>query len=429
MTTALRSLERDEPLDRIRIEGDRVSIDGLSVVDPDLASLVAAAGPESRPDLVRRVLAVGARGLATMGVGVDVAAVDERIRQTLGLLTDEAERRLATVLEQGRAAMVAHFDPEQRSSVLNQMLGEFTVWREAFLGRIDPEREGSHTTEFLSRLAAVVGPDGSLEQRIAAALDPTADGSALAALVGAIEVRFDDLRDLIVREQGSAAGRAAEAVRGTAQGLDFEDDLEPVLRHWAAAAGGCIVERVGRSSGDLGPQATVGDFVVMLPDGYRIAVEAKNQAAIGLGGKDGILAELDRAMANRGAGAAVCVSRRDAFPAEVGRFGVYGTRVLVVDEGGGLLTAVALQWARARAAAEASGRSHRIDVAVVADRIATIRRVAENLRSARAGLTDIRKGADTISERLGELRTEILAQVADVERELVGANPTTTTTP
>ena len=45
MTTALRSLERDEPLDRIRIEGDRVSIDGLSVVDPDLASLVAAAGP------------------------------------------------------------------------------------------------------------------------------------------------------------------------------------------------------------------------------------------------------------------------------------------------------------------------------------------------------------------------------------------------
>ncbi|HAX82704.1 MAG TPA: hypothetical protein DCY40_09070 [Actinobacteria bacterium] len=422
MTTALRSIERDEPPDGIRVEGDRVSIDGLTVVDPDLASLVAAAAPDSRPDLVRRVLAVGARGLATMGVGVDVAAVDERIRQTLAQLTDEAERRLAAVLEQGRTAMLAHFDPEQRSSVLNQMLGEFTAWREGFLGRIDPEREGSHTTEFLSRLAAVVGPDGSLEQRIAAALDPTADGSALATLVGTIEDRFDDLRDLIVREQGVAAGRAEEAGRGTAQGLDFEDALETVLRRWAAAAGGCIVERVGRTGGELGSQATVGDFVVGLPDGFRIAIEAKNQAAIGLGGKEGILAELDRAMANRGAGAAICVSARDAFPAEVGRFAVYGSRVLVVDDGEGLLTAVALQWARARAAAEASGRSHRIDVAVVSDRIATIRRIAENLRSARAGLTEIRKGAETISERLGEMRTEILAQVADVERELVGAD-------
>jgi hypothetical protein len=412
MTTALRSIERDEPPDGIQVEGDRVSIDRLTVVDPDLASLVAAAAPESRPDLVRRVLAVGARGLATMGVGVDVAAVDERIRQTLAQLTDEAERRLAAVLEQGRTAMLAHFDPEQRSSVLNQMLGEFTAWREGFLGRIDPEREGSHTTEFLSRLAAVVGPDGSLEQRIAAALDPTADGSALATLVGAIEDRFDDLRDLIVREQGVAAGRAEEAGRGTAQGLDFEDALETVLRRWAAAAGGCIVERVGRTGGELGSQATVGDFVVGLPDGFRVAIEAKNQAAIGLGGKEGILAELDRAMANRGAG----------VPGEVGRFAVYGSRVLVVDDGDGLLTAVALQWVRARATAEASGRSHRIDVAVVSDRIAAIRRIAENLRSARAGLTEIRKGAETISERLGEMRTEILAQVADVERELVGAD-------
>jgi hypothetical protein len=63
-----------------------------------------------------------------------------------------------------------------------------------------------------------------------------------------------------------------------------------------------------------------------------------------------------------------------------------------------------------------------MDVAVVADRIAAIRRIAENLKSARAGLTDIRKGVDALSERLGDLRTEILAQVVDVERELVDAD-------
>lgn len=425
MTTTLCGIEdiASDETSTIRLDGDRVTIDGLTVVDPDLAALLTPCSPGARDDLVRRVLAVGVRGLATMGIGLDVAAVDERMRRSLGWLTDEAERRLTAVLEQGKAAMLAQFDPEQRSSALNRMLDEFIALRDGFLGRIDPAAEGSHTTEFLTRLAAVVGPEGSLERRIAEALDPTADGSAIATLVASIDERFGELRDLILHEQGVAAGRAAEAERGTAQGLDFEDELEIVLRRWAGSAGGCVVERVGRIPGELGAQSTVGDFVVALPDGYRIVVEAKNQATIGLGGRDGILAELDRAMANRRADAAVCVSRRDAFSAEVARFGVYGARVLVVDEGDGLLTAVALQWARARAAAEASGRSHRMDATIVADRIATIRRLADHLRSARAGLTDIRKGVDTLSERLGDLRTEILAQVADIEHELTVADP------
>jgi hypothetical protein len=422
-TSAVRTIEpahrREVP--GIVVDGDRVVIDGLIVVDPDLAALVSSCSPDGRPELVRRVLAVGARGLATMGIGLDVAAVDDRMRQTLGALTDEAERRLAAVLEQGKVAMLAQFDPDQRSSILAKMLAEFVSWREAFLGRLDPAVEGSHTTEFLTRLAAVVGPDGALERRIAAALDPAADGSALNVLVQSVEARFADLRELIVHERGVASGRAAEAERGTAQGLDFEDEVEGLLRGWAGGAGGCVVERVSRNPGDLGPQSTVGDFVVILPDGYRIVVEAKNQASLGLSGRDGILGELDRAMANRDAAAAVCVSRRDAFPAEVGRFGVYGTRVLVVDEGDGLLTAVALQWARARAVGEASGRSHHLDVAVIAERVASIRRMAESLKGARAGLTDIRKGVDALHERLGDLRTEILAQVADVEHELVSA--------
>ncbi len=423
MTTALRSLDRTgsgEPT-AVRLDGDRVTIEGLTVTDPDLAALLAPCSAEARDDVVRRVLAVGARGLATMGIGIDVAAVDERMRQSLGSLTDEAERRLSAVLEQGKQAMLAQFDPDQRTSALNRMLAEFIGWRDNFLGRIDPAIEGSHTTEFLTRLTAVVGPDGSLERRIAEALDPTADGSVFASLMGAVEERFGELRDLIVRQQGVAEGRAAEAERGTAQGVDFEDELETMLRSWAAGIGGAIVERVARTRGELGPQSTVGDFVVVLPDGYRIVIEAKNQAAIGLGGKDGILAELDRGMANRQADAAVCISHRDAFPAEVGRFGVYGTRVIVVEDGDGLMTSVALQWVRMRAAADASGRSHQLDVAVVADRVAGIRRLADQLKTSRAGLTTIRQHVDTMYERLGEVRTDMLGLVADVERELLAS--------
>ena len=418
MTTPLRRIDRSEPPAGVTVDGDLVTIADLVVADPDLAALLGAATDESRPDLVRRVLTVGARGLATMGIGVDLAAVDERIRHTLATLTDEAEQRFSRVLAQGQAAMQAQFDPDQRTSIISRLLAEFAEWREGFLGRIDPGREGSHTTEFLTRLAAVVGPDGHLEQRIAAALDPTADGSALAALLGTIEDRFGDLRDLIIHEQGVTAGRSAEAVRGTAQGIDYEDEVEELIRRWAAGAGGCVVERVGRVVGDLGPQVTVGDFVVTLPDGFRIAIEVKNQATIGLSGKDGILNELDRAMANRGAAAAICISRRHAFPAEVGPFGIYGSRILVVDEGDGVMTAVALQWARARAHAEAMGRHPQLDTALVADRIATIRRLAEGLSTARTALTKVRDGVDALHVRLGEMRGELLDQVAEVERAL-----------
>jgi hypothetical protein len=48
--------------------------------------------------------------------------------------------------------------------------------------------------------------------------------------------------------------------------------------------------------------AKVGDAALTLPDGTRIAIEAKDSAKVGLTGKDGILEELGRAMANRDAG-------------------------------------------------------------------------------------------------------------------------------
>lgn len=405
---------------RIDVAGDLVTISHLAVSDGDLASLLNRVDSAERAAVVQRAVAIGARGLITMGVGIDVNAIDERVRETLGRLTDDAERRLGIVLEDGRRTMTEAFDPDHRTSVMARVVGELGTLRDGFLGRIDPAATDSHTNLFLARLAEVIGPDGTLEQRIVAALDPSTEGSALGALARDVEARFTEMRDLIVHQRGIESGRSVEATRGTAQGLDFEDDVEALVRAWAATHGGCVVDRTGRTGGALGPQAFVGDFVVTMPDGRRIVVEAKNQAAIALGGKDGILAELDRAIANREADAAVCISRREAFPTEVGRFAVYGNRILAVDDGDGVMVAVAMQWARATVVALATGRDHRLDLATVTDRVASIRRLAESLRGARTTLTEIRKGVDGLSERLGELRSDLLDQVADVEREIAG---------
>jgi hypothetical protein len=186
----------------------------------------------------------------------------------------------------------------------------------------DPRQDAAEFVTWRGLLGASIRPSGvtppssprcarGRTRRLWNVLASTRSAAAGAqVLVQSVEARFADLRELIVREQGVAAGRATEAERGTAQGLDFEDEVEAVLRRWAGGAGGCVVER-GRPwrPAHNRPSATSGR-----PDGYRIVVEAKNQASIGLSGRDGILGELDQQwrIARRRCGA----SLPHAFPAE-----------------------------------------------------------------------------------------------------------------
>jgi hypothetical protein len=402
----------------VTIDGNRVLVHDLVVDDPSLIELLATQEPEHHADLLRRVIAVGARGLLTMGIGIDLAAIDGRVRQTLAAVTAEAQHHVADLLAESRRAVTEQLDPEHRSSVLSRALDDFGHWRDSVIERLDPDRADSHTAAFLERLTTLLGPDGDLERRLSHALDPDADDSMLGRLDAAMDERFRELRDLIVREGGRRSGREEEAGRGTAQGLEFEDVLEERLRSIAAGLGGCTVERTSRTPGTLGPKATVGDFVVILPAGERIVVEAKNQASLTLTGRDGVLAELDRARDNREAAAAVCVSARDAFPAEVGAFGVYGDRVLAVDEGDGTMTAVALRWAIGALAARRKGADAEIDVTTLTDRVDRIRTLAERFKTARRTLTDVGKSVDAVRETLAEMRTDLLDLVDDVQRAL-----------
>jgi hypothetical protein len=402
----------------VGLDTDRVTIDGLTVDDPALADLLRRHPTDEHADLVRRVLTVGARGLLTMGLGVDVAAVEQRVRATLDAATEEAEHRIGELLDRGADAFSEGFDPERRSSHVARTLAEFTAWRNEFLERLDPDRAGSHTTTLLARLGELLGPDGALERRLHTALDPDADGSGLARVQTAMERRFQELRDLIVEDRGRADGKALEAERGTAQGYDFEDVVEERLRLVARAIGGCVVDRVSTTAGSLGPKRTVGDFVVELGDGPRVVVEAKHQATLTVAGRGGILAELDEAMANRGADAAICVAGKDAFPGEVGRFAVFGNRILVVDDGEGTLLDVAVRWAVALVRARVTAREPEIDVTVVAERVQRIRTLAERFKTGQRALTDVGKSVDAVRQSLSEMRSDLLELVDDVAREL-----------
>ena len=67
----------------VELVEDEVRIEQLTVRDPLLCSILRNQTPERRVELVERALSVGARGLMTMGFGVDLAEVDDRVRRSV----------------------------------------------------------------------------------------------------------------------------------------------------------------------------------------------------------------------------------------------------------------------------------------------------------------------------------------------------------
>ena len=136
----------------IGINGTTVTIDGLEVDDGVLAELLGSQPDERQAELARRVLEVGARGLLTMGLGIDLAEVDARVRRSVDEVTGEARQHVEQVLAAARQAFGEHFDPDLRSSMVGRALDEFTQWRDGFLRSFNPDFVFSDSR--LSSLAA-----------------------------------------------------------------------------------------------------------------------------------------------------------------------------------------------------------------------------------------------------------------------------------
>lgn len=402
----------------ITITPDHVVIDGFTSDDPALRELLTATPEDKRADTLRHVVAVGSRGLASMGIGVSVAQVGEAVERIVSSATDRSERTVAAMLEEGTRHIATVFDPDDRTSIVARTLGELESAVGGLLQSLDPANASSHSATLLGRLDNALAEGGTLDARLSSSLDPQAAGSPFAALRSELEQGLRDLRDLLVR----AEGRQEEAERGTVKGFDFEDVVEECTRTIVRGLGGCIVERTSATAGVSGVQSMVGDVVVTLPDGARVVVEAKNSAKIGLTGSTGILDELDRAMANRNAQFAICVSAREAYPGEVGTFGVYGNRALVVDSGDGDMLGVALRWAQLALRASQSA-AHEVDTELLTSRLDRIRGMASRFSKSKRALSGIRSTVDDVRADLDGMRLDLLELVDDAQRELERSAP------
>jgi hypothetical protein len=371
----------------VEVNGARVLIDRFETTDPAVVSLLSGVDVESdRERLVSDALATGARGMMSMGLGLRLDDAEGRIRAAIDGAGIEAVRRL-------EAAVAA-----------------------ATTG-LDLDRSDSHPTRLMGQLHAMFSPDGPLIGSLRAIFDLHGD-SPLGNAYRGLQQEVLGLREELARQQG----RSEEARRGTAKGADYEECVERNLRQLAKGMG-VVVEFTARSPGSLSAVAVVGDFLVTLSDGTRIVIEVKNQVSIGLTGKTGILDELDRAMVNRNAQAAICVSAQPAFPAEVGVLGIFGNRVLVVDDGDGTMVAAALRWISA--AQSAAGMDSGIDIPALADGLQRLRAVSQKFTSQRSALTEVSKSVARVSESLAEMRDEVIGMVDDLIRIVrQGTTPT-----
>lgn len=356
---------------------------------PRLASLLRRTPLADRTEVVCQALEIGTVGLANTRLG-------------LGL--DEAEARFRAVATESAAALAAKFDPDIRGSLISKAQTEFESAFDQLLAGIDPSSTDSHAARFLALI----------EERLTTALD--SEDSSMVQLRQAVEQGFRQVEKQMAHNDGKIDGKAEEASKGTLKGFVYEDVLEETLRSQAKVMG-ALVERTSRTPGSLGSTALVGDFVVTLASGKRLVIEAKNKASLGLHG-DGVLKELDRAMANRGAEFAVCCSAvEDAYPAEVGRFGVYDDKVLVVDDGDGTMLAAALRWAVSRIDASVDD-ADLIDTAAIADKLDRIRGLGQRVSATKRSLTEVRTTLDGAGNSLDELRSDLLDLVDDALREL-----------
>jgi predicted nucleic acid-binding Zn-ribbon protein len=387
-----------------------IRIERIQIRDPAVAGVLSRLDPVDRADAIRRMLGIGARAMIETAVGVDLAAVDERVTRTIERVTEAAEERVRRVVAEAEQTMRASLDPDTRTSALARAIAEFEAVRISIVSAVDPTRTDSHIGVLLAAVTRLLGPGGDLEARLHAALDPSGETSALGSLHREMERHFADLRDVLAEQRG----RRDEARIGTRKGFAFEDLVEDRLRDLARPLG-AIVERTADRVGDVGDDL-VGDFVVTLPNGASIVVEAKNTARIVLNGTSGILVELDRAIANRNASIAICVSAEDAYPAEVGSFGVYSNRILVVDDGEGTMLAIAVRWATLLSTAQRDQGA--VDAETLAALTDRVRRMAQLFSTHRRSLTDAIDSIDKVRSGLDDMRRDLLAHLDEMDFEL-----------
>lgn len=404
------------PTTRVRVDGERVIVEGLVIRDPALATFVGERTAAERSDLLERAVRIGLLALQDAGVTVNVDVVrgefEKLVRQA-----ESVNEKAAQTLEQTLRTNFADGDG-RLPRTLEKFLGDRGALRSMVEELFDETKRDSAIGRIGRMLERYFDGDAS---KLALLLDPTRLNSPMHQFRQEISAGFKGLEERLVAIEAAAAARGAERARSAAKGADFEDLIEGMLADLAHGAGD-LLDRTSNEAGTL-LKSKKGDFVLTVDArvargaDLRVVIEAKDRPI----SMRAIREELREAKENRGAAVAVVAFTPAHAPTGVAPFTLVGDDVYcVVDpeapEPATLEAAVRL--ARLLALASLAEREVEVDAAAIATALNAIREQLDVVRSLKAQLTSISTATKAVWSGLDQMRSNILARVAEAEAEI-----------
>jgi hypothetical protein len=244
----------NRPDPSIRLDGDRILVDRLTLTDPGLAAWLASQPEDERGSIAERALRIGLTTLQGAGVSINLDAVRsefDRFAEQSRSANDRAAEALESVLRSNFG------DGDGRlPRTLETFLGDRGKLRSMVDELFDPKRRDSAIGRISSMLDAYFDGDSS---RLATLLDPTRMGSPLHQFRSEMAAGFKAIEEKLVAIEAAAMARAGERSKSAAKGGDFEAILEDLLADIARGAND-ILDRTGTGAGDKG-RSKKGDFV------------------------------------------------------------------------------------------------------------------------------------------------------------------------
>ncbi|HYO43853.1 MAG TPA: hypothetical protein VES19_11705 [Candidatus Limnocylindrales bacterium] len=398
------------------VDGGRITVERLVLVDAALASALAERDEADRPAFVERALRIGLLALQDAATSMDTDVV-RREFEKLVAQTNEANAQAARAVEDVLRTNFSDGDG-RLPRTLEKFLGNRGALQTFVTELFDETKRDSAIGRMRVLLGSYFDGDGS---RLAQLLDPTRLGSPLHQFRQEISEGFKGVHERLTAIESANRARADERSRSAAKGGDFEDLLERMLGELARGAGD-LLDRTGTDTGAM-VGSKKGDFVLTLDPrvtrgaDVRIVLEAKDRAMSPRAMRE----ELREARENRGASVAVAAWSAKHAPAGIAPFAVIGDDVHVVvdpEAPESTFLEAAMRLARLLALARLGERDVEVDAQAVSRALAGVREQLEAIRALKTQLTSVANVAKSVTEGLDLMRAGILARVADAEAEL-----------
>ena len=400
----------------VRLEGDRIVIEGLSISDPALAAFLGERQAAEREALAERALRIGLLALQDVGVTVNVDAVRTEFERMMRQ-AEQVNERAATALEQTLRANFADGDG-RLPRTLERFLGDRGALRSMVDELFDEKKRDSAIGRIGTMLERYFDGDAS---KLAHLLDPTRLNSPMHQFRQEIAAGFKGIEERLVAIEAAAAARGAERARSAAKGIDFEDLIDAMLGDIARGSGD-MVDRTTLEAGTV-MRSKKGDFVLTIDPtvargcDLRVVIEAKDRPMSTRQMRD----ELREARENRGAAVAVVVFTPAHAPRGVAPFTIAAGDVYCVidpDAPEPATLEAAIRLARLLALATLAERDVTVDAAAIAAALVGIREQLELVRQLKSQLTSISTATKTVWTGLDEMRAAILTRVTEAEAEI-----------